>query len=110
VPGPDPDPAFLRRRPGGLLVELSVQPRARRTALSCESGALKAAVTAPAEGGKANAAVIELLAREWRIAKSTMEVVRGAKARRKVVAIATPVEEVANHIVGWVAQRTGDHG
>jgi uncharacterized protein (TIGR00251 family) len=93
-----------------VLIELSVQPRARRTALSCEADTLKAAVTAPAESGKANAAVIELLAREWRIAKSTMEVVRGATARRKVVAIAGPVEGVARHIAGWIAQRAGEHG
>jgi hypothetical protein len=93
-----------------VLIELRVHPGARRTALSCDSDVLKAAVTAPAESGKANAAVIDLLAREWRIAKSTMEIVRGATARRKVVAIAGPVEEMAADIAGWIAQRVGEHG
>ena len=56
------DPAFVRRTVTGVTVELRAQPRARRTALDCAGGALKAQVTAPAEDGKANAAVIELLA------------------------------------------------
>ena len=57
------DPAFLRRTLKGVTVELRVQPGARRTALACSAGGvLKAAVTAPAEEGKANAAVVALLA------------------------------------------------
>jgi uncharacterized protein YggU (UPF0235/DUF167 family) len=64
------DPAFVRRTVAGVTVELRAQPRARRTALDCAGGALKAQVTAPAEDGKANAAVVELLAETWRLPKS----------------------------------------
>ena len=79
--------------------------------LACDrAGVLKAAVTAPAEEGKANAAVIELLAREWRLAKSAIEVVRGATARQKVLAIAGEPETVANNIATWLKQRVGEHG
>jgi uncharacterized protein (TIGR00251 family) len=105
------DPAFLRRTASGALIDLRVQPRARRTSLSCDDGgALKAAVAAPAEDGKANAAVIELLAHEWRLAKSAIEVVRGATARQKVLAITGPTEDVTARIADWLRQRAGDHG
>ena len=104
------DPAFVRRTVTGVTIEVRAQPRARRTALECVGGALKAQVTAPAEDGKANAAVIELLAREWRLAKSAIEVVRGATARRKVLAIAGEPETVANNIAAWLKQRVGEHG
>ncbi|MEA2809263.1 MAG: uncharacterized protein QOJ17_3404, partial [Rhodospirillaceae bacterium] len=50
-------------------------------------GTLKAAVTSPAEDGKANRAVIELLAAEWRLPKSAFAVMRGAAARDKTVSI-----------------------
>ena len=105
------DPAFLRRTASGVLIDLRVQPRARRIALDCDdAGVLKAAVTAPPEDGKANAAVIELLAREWRLAKSAIEVARGATARRKVLAIAGRTEDIAASIAAWMRQREGTHG
>jgi uncharacterized protein (TIGR00251 family) len=105
------DPAFLRRTAGGVLIDLRVQPRARRTALACdEARVLKAAVTAPAEDGKANAAVIELMAREWRLAKSAIEVVRGATARQKVLAIAGQPDSLAAGISAWLRQRAWEHG
>ena len=48
---------------------------------------LKVAVTAPPEGGKANAALLKLLARAFRLPARDFAVVRGASDRRKVVAV-----------------------
>jgi uncharacterized protein (TIGR00251 family) len=102
---------FLRRTTMGISIELRVQPRARRTALECVAGrALKAAVTAPAEDGKANSAVIDLLAGEWRLPKSAFEVTRGATARDKVVSIAGEPALLAGRIAAWVRERAGEHG
>jgi uncharacterized protein YggU (UPF0235/DUF167 family) len=50
--------------------------------------ALKIMVTAVAEGGKANDAVLALIAREWRLAKRDLAIVAGATDRRKTIAIA----------------------
>ena len=74
------DPAFLRRTATGITVALRAQPRARRTALDGEGGALKAAVTAPAEDGRANQAIIDLLAGTWRLPKSAFAVTRGGES------------------------------
>lgn len=48
---------------------------------------LKVAVTAVPEGGKANAALLKLLARIFRLAPRDLAVVRGATDRRKTVAV-----------------------
>ena len=104
------DPAFVRRTAAGVTVELRAQPRARRTALECAGGALKAQVTAPAEDGKANAAVIELLAETWRLPKSTCAVTRGATSRDKVISIAGEPALLAARIMDWAresAERDG---
>ena len=104
------DPAFVRRTVTGVTVELRAQPRARRTALACASGALKAQVTAPAEDGKANAAVIELLAEIWRLPKSVFAVTRGATSRDKVLSIAGEPALLAAKIMDWAresAERDG---
>jgi len=48
---------------------------------------LKVAVTAAPEGGKANAALLRLLARAFHLPPRDFSVVRGATDRRKVVAV-----------------------
>jgi uncharacterized protein (TIGR00251 family) len=98
------DPAFLRRTGTGVTVELRVQPRARRSALECVAGALKAQVTAPAEDGKANAAVVELLADTWRLPKSAFAVTRGATSRDKLISIAGEPALLAARITDWARE------
>lgn len=48
---------------------------------------LKVNVTAVAEGGKANAAVIKLLAKRWKVASGRFLLVSGAASRQKVIEI-----------------------
>ncbi len=48
-------------------------------------------VTAPPDGGKANKAVIKLLAKELRVAKSGIVVLRGETSRHKLLRI--PLEQ-----------------
>jgi uncharacterized protein (TIGR00251 family) len=100
------DPAFLRRGRSGVTIELRVQPRARRTALETSGEALKAAVTAPPEDGKANGAVIALLAEQWRLPKSSFTVIKGAAARSKTLGVSGEPATLAALIGGWAR----DHG
>lgn len=99
------DPAFLRRSATGVTVELRAQPRARRTALELDrNGTLKATVTAPAEDGRANAAILDLLAAAWRVPKSAFEVMRGATGRDKVVSVSGDPAALAARIAGWTME------
>ena len=75
----------------GVRVHVRLQPRARRERIegvSTEADgrvAFKAAVTAPPEDGKANAALIALLGKRWRLPKSAIEIVGGATDRKKTL-------------------------
>ncbi len=71
----------------GLLV-LRVTPNAGAEALSIEDGQLRARVTAVPEDGRANKAVVALVARALGVAPARIELVRGATARDKVLKIA----------------------
>ncbi|HEY0523281.1 MAG TPA: DUF167 domain-containing protein [Stellaceae bacterium] len=79
---------------GGVRVQVRVQPKARSAGIKGIADetdgtvVLKVAVTAPPEDGKANDAVVKLLARECRVAARDVSVVAGATARRKVIEIA----------------------
>jgi hypothetical protein len=69
-------------RPGAEL-HVRATPRARRPGLAYEAGVFRIGVTAPAEDGRANAAVAEALAEALGVAKSRLRLIRGATARDK---------------------------
>jgi uncharacterized protein (TIGR00251 family) len=68
-------------------INIRIIPNARKTAVIEEDGRLKVYVTAPAVDGKANAALILLLAKHLKVKKSNIEILRGEKSRNKVIGI-----------------------
>jgi uncharacterized protein (TIGR00251 family) len=67
-----------------MLLTVHVKPNARKNAIEwIDEDTLKVSVTVPAEKGKANKAVVEALAQELGVAKSTIELIRGSTARIK---------------------------
>lgn len=80
MPGPDAVRALVDAQ--GRLT-LRVTPGARTEALEIVEGRLLAKVRAPAEDGKANAAVCALLSRALSVAPSRLELLRGATSREK---------------------------
>lgn len=72
------------QNPEAVLLHVRVQPKARANAVKGWHGAaLRVSVTAAPENGKANRAVIELLAETFDVAPSSINLVRGAASRDK---------------------------
>lgn len=65
-----------------------VTPKASRNAITCEAGAIRVYVTTVPEDGKANVAVVKLLAKAMGVPKSRLELIRGATSRDKTFRIA----------------------
>ena len=59
-------------------------------------------VNAAAEGGKANAALLKLLAREWGVQGSRLAIVAGAHDRRKTVHLAGQPTSVLSELSDWI--------
>ena len=70
-----------------MLLDVRVQPRAKRNAVEARDGRLVVRVTAPPADGKANAAACALLAKALGVPKRDVKVHRGASSRDKVVSI-----------------------
>ncbi len=69
-------------------LRVKVQPGARRNeVLGFQGEVLRLRVTAPPERGRANEAVIEMLAEVLGLPKSRLAVVTGAASRNKVIAV-----------------------
>lgn len=73
----------------GVTVDVLVQPRASRAKIGpVHDGRIKVSVTSPPVDGEANAAVIELFAKQLGVPRSAIEVIAGASSRRKRLRIA----------------------
>lgn len=83
----------FRHRPDGLTLSVRLTPRASRDGIDgVDQGTagthLKARVRAVPEDGRANAALVELVAAELHVPKSTVTVAAGQTARLKTLHIA----------------------
>jgi uncharacterized protein len=69
-------------------ISVYVQPRASKTMVAgMHDGCVKIRLAAPPVDGAANAALVEFVADQLRIAKSRVRVVTGQTSRRKVVEV-----------------------
>ncbi len=95
--------------PEGLRVALKVTPKAARAEITGVEAAaagrarLKVRVTEAPEGGKANAAVVKLLAKAWKLPKGALRVTAGAKDRRKTLLVAGDPDQLAPRLRSWLA-------
>ncbi len=86
---PRPEAAIFDRTPflDGTPFAVRVTPRAGGEALRCEQGpppVLHVRVTAPPDAGRANAAVVALLAKALGVPKTRLELLRGVSSRDKL--------------------------
>jgi uncharacterized protein (TIGR00251 family) len=74
----------LTRHPAGIIIPVHVQAHARRNGIAGErDGALRVAVTAAPEKGKANRAAVAVLSRALGIPKSAVQLIAGEISPRK---------------------------
>lgn len=80
--------SYARDTDGGTLISVKVVPGARRDEIVGPLGdELKIRVSQPPEGGKANAAVCELLADRLGLPAAAVSVIRGHSSPRKVLRV-----------------------
>ena len=79
---------------GGVCVVIRLSPRAssdrlRGIAAAAKGGrAIKVSVTAPAQDGRANEALLQLLSQVWGIPRRDFSLAAGAGSRSKIVRVA----------------------
>lgn len=92
-----------------MRLAVRLTPKASRTriegvAAEADGGhVLKVSVTAVPEDGKANAALIKLLSKEWKVPKSAFDIAQGATDRRKSLHISGDTEDLRSRIEQWIA-------
>jgi len=82
-------------------IAVHVTPRSGRDELSGWVGdELALRVTVPPDGGRANAAVLELVGKALGVPKSRVRVLRGATSRHKLLEVSGMAQHEAEHRLG----------
>lgn len=101
-------PFRLHEGKRGAALTVRVTPRARRTEIAgvMDDGTLRVRVTAPPVEGKANAALVRLLAEVLQVRANRIEIIAGQTGLDKILSILdlTP-EEVQTRIQAWMDRR-----
>jgi uncharacterized protein len=93
----------------GLRLAIRLSPRAKADRLvgivAAAEGqhVLKASVIAPAEGGRANEALLQLLARAWHLPRRDLSIVAGSWSRNKAVQLAGDPQQLIDKIAPEIA-------
>jgi uncharacterized protein (TIGR00251 family) len=93
---------MIQPHPEGATLAVRAQPGARKDAVLGRHGdALKVAVTAPPEDGRANAALVEYLKSRLGVKRSQVELLSGHTNRNKVFLVrGLTAEELAAKVAG----------
>ena len=84
----------FKLHPSGLTVMIRLTPNARKTgfdglmAVAHGKTALKVAVNVAPEDGKANKALIDFLAKSWKLPKASFSLLSGQTSRFKTILVA----------------------
>ncbi|WP_299396595.1 DUF167 domain-containing protein [Pelagibius sp.] len=110
----DSDGGPVRATDRGLLIDVRLQPGARHTRVDglavVDDGTgglarvLKVRVSALPAEGRANAALLALLAKTWKLPKSSLSLAAGRQARRKTVLVAEPPAALRQRLTDWLAE------
>jgi uncharacterized protein (TIGR00251 family) len=76
----------IREYKNGVVFSAHIQPRAKQSKVAgIREGALRIKVVAPPVEGAANAALIKLLSRFLGVSKTSIEILKGKTAQRKLI-------------------------
>jgi uncharacterized protein (TIGR00251 family) len=84
----------FKKSKNGILIEVKVEPRSsQRKIVGLIDNILKVKLTAPPVSGAANDQLIEVLAKETGVNKSSIRITQGQRGKKKVVEI-TGISEI----------------
>jgi len=93
----------------GVRVAIRLTPRAKAdrvvgiAAAAGDRQVVRVSVTAPAENGRANEALLQLLAREWRVARNDLAILAGFASRQKTVHVAGDPRSLKDRLEALIA-------
>ena len=78
---------MLKETKDGIIIQLKISPNASKNAIVKDESGIKIKLTAQPIEGKANKALIEFLSKQFKIPKTSIEILKGETSKDKTLLI-----------------------
>lgn len=89
---------MIRKTNEGIIVNLRISPNAKKNEIIKDGDIIKVKITALPIDGKANKALVELFAKNFKIPKTSIEILKGETSKEKTILFKTMDEDKVNNL------------
>lgn len=89
---------MIRKTNEGIIVNLRISPNAKKNEIIKDGDIIKVKITALPIDGKANKALIEFFAKNFKIPKTSIEILKGETSKEKTILFKTMDEDKVNNL------------
>jgi hypothetical protein len=80
---------MIKKTKDGIIVNIKISPNSKKNEIIKENESIKIKITAQPIDGKANKAVIEYLSKNFKIPKTSIEIIKGETSKEKTILFKT---------------------
>lgn len=89
---------MIRKTNEGIIVNLRISPNAKKNEIIKDGDIIKVKITALPIDGKANKALVEFFAKNFKIPKTSIEILKGETSKEKTILFKTMDEDKINNL------------
>ena len=89
---------MLKETDAGILISFKISPNASKNEIIKTEDGIKIKITAQPVDGKANKALVEFLSKQFKIPKTSIEIVKGHTSKEKTILLKTDKPETLANI------------
>lgn len=89
---------MIRKTNEGIIVNLRISPNAKKNEIIKGGDIIKVKITALPIDGKANKALVEFFAKNFKIPKTSIEILKGETSKEKTIFFKTMDEDKVNNL------------
>ena len=95
---------MLKTTENGLIIKVKIVPNSSRNEIILEEEVIKVKVTAQPIENKANKALIEFLSKQFKLPKTSIQIIKGETSKDKTILLSTQDENKKTNIISQLTK------
>lgn len=95
---------MLKTTENGLIIKVKIVPNSSRNEIILEEEFIKVKVTAQPIENKANKALIEFLSKQFKLPKTSIQIIKGETSKAKTILLSTQDENKKTNIISQLTK------